>query len=441
MQFGQFAGLGGLRVVDLSYNTLRSLPRDAFESTSIETVDLSHNEFVAMPTSALTEASASVRNLNLAYNRIEHLDSTMFANTPHLLSLSLAHNRLTILPDNIFIGLGNLMHLDLSANSIRANYKELFHYVQRLRTLRLAAVEADHFPALLLPRLSRLDVSGNALRDLPHFNSVSMPHLLHLNLSANQLEHLPAHSWHYWPRLKAMDISHNPIRVLTKESFDGLDRMQELTVQHLPNLTRFDADSLAQLGYLTRLNIQSWPSIEKFKFRLGSVVSGISSLRYLSARINEPNGMLTDQILGAFGPKLKELELTGPALRELTLDAFEGVESYELLLVVRDTSLDRLPDDFLDMFSNVAHLSLDLRNNRLRGLAPEALYKNGSAWERTGTRILQGTYTSRNAPPARLFICLNEKGINLVSLPLLSCEAQPVVADTTRRTVDGHATD
>ena len=68
-------------------------------------------------------------------------------------------------------------------------------------------------------------------------------------------------------------------------------RIQELSVQYLPDLTRFDADSLAQLSFLKRLNIQSWPSIEKFKFRLGSVVSGLASLRSLSARILEPNGV------------------------------------------------------------------------------------------------------------------------------------------------------
>ena len=76
--------------------------------------------------------------------------------------------------------------------------------------------------------------------------------------------------------------------------------------------------------------LQSWPSIEKYKFRLGSVVSGLPSLRTLSAIILEPSGVLTDQILGAFGPKLKELELTGHNLTSVTLDAFEGKEN-ELL--------------------------------------------------------------------------------------------------------------
>ena len=55
---------------------------------------------------------------------------------------------------------------------------------------------------------------------------------------------------------------------------------------------------------------------------MGSVVSGLASLRTLSARILESS--LTDQILGAFGPKLKEIEITGKALESLTLDAFEG---------------------------------------------------------------------------------------------------------------------
>ena len=47
-----------------------------------------------------------------------------------------------------------------------------------------------------------------------------------------------------------------------------------------------------------------------------------------------------DQILGAYGPKLRVLELTGPRLRRITMDAFEGIDSYELLLAIRDTRYD-----------------------------------------------------------------------------------------------------
>ena len=42
------------------------------------------------------------------------------------------------------------------------------------------------------------------------------------------------------------------------------------------------------------------------------------------------------------------------------------------------------------MFSNVAHLTLDLSNNKLETLPADVLYENASYWEREGTQILKG---------------------------------------------------
>ena len=168
---------------------LRSLPRDVFHATIVDTVNLSFNEFVAMPTSALTEVAASLRSLDLSFNAIEHLDSTMFANTPRLLSLSLANNRLTILPENIFIGLNSLRTLDLSSNPIRANYPELLTYVQRLSVLKLADVEMTNLPSIPLKNLIHFDLSGNRLTDVPFLSAEGIPNLKHLNLSRNQVSY------------------------------------------------------------------------------------------------------------------------------------------------------------------------------------------------------------------------------------------------------------
>jgi Leucine-rich repeat (LRR) protein len=153
----------------------------------VDWVDLSFNEFVAMPTSALTEVSATLRSLDLSHNALEHLDSTMFANTPRLLSLSLANNRLTILPNNIFIGLNSLRTLDLSANPIRANYPDVMIFVQRLSTLKLADVEMTSLPIVPLRHLNHLDLSGNRLMDVPFLSAESLPNLRLLNLSRNQV--------------------------------------------------------------------------------------------------------------------------------------------------------------------------------------------------------------------------------------------------------------
>ncbi len=45
---------------------------------------------------------------------------------------------------------------------------------------------------------------------------------------------------------------------------------------------------------------------------------------------------------------------------------------------------------FIKMFSNVAHFTLDLSNNKLETLPADVLYENASNWEHTGTQILKG---------------------------------------------------
>ena len=67
----------------------------------LESVDLSHNDFNNVPTSALSELSTTIRSLNMSYNLIEHIDSTMFNNIPRLISLSLRENKVNKSKDKL----------------------------------------------------------------------------------------------------------------------------------------------------------------------------------------------------------------------------------------------------------------------------------------------------------------------------------------------------
>ena len=67
----------------------------------LESVDLSHNDFNNVPTSALSELSTTIRSLNMSYNLIEHIDSTMFNNIPRLISLSLRENKVNESKDKL----------------------------------------------------------------------------------------------------------------------------------------------------------------------------------------------------------------------------------------------------------------------------------------------------------------------------------------------------
>jgi Leucine-rich repeat (LRR) protein len=214
LQVEQFSNLENLRIVDLSYNHIRSLPRDVFQNTKLERLDLSHNEFVVMPSSALGEVGFTLRYLDMSHNHVEHLDSTMFPDTPYLLGLNLGHNKLTILPDNVFTSLGGLLKLDLSSNPLRANFKELFHYVQKLRHLSLADTGLKVTPHLPLPKLVTLNLSSNAIEELSAAAVEGLDRLRSLCLNANRFVAVPSQAWSHMPLLKTLDISKNNIKVM-----------------------------------------------------------------------------------------------------------------------------------------------------------------------------------------------------------------------------------
>ena len=68
-----------------------------------------------------------------------------------------------------------------------------------------------------------------------------------------------------------------------------------------------------------------------------------------------------------------------------------GIESQELLLTIRETSIKELPMGFYEMFKSVAHLSFDLRNNQFETLPTDVFYDTAERpWEQVGTKVIKG---------------------------------------------------
>ncbi len=57
----------------------------------------------------------------------------------------------------------------------------------------------------------------------------------------------------------------------------------------------------------------------------------------------------------------------------------------------RETNLTSLPTSFVELFSGVAHFSLDLRDNKMQALESTVFYNN-TMLEDKGTRILEGMH-------------------------------------------------
>lgn len=142
-----FRFLNHLRIVDLSYNRLRSLPDNLFREEGLERLDVSHNMLSKLPLNSMSISTAMTlceldlssnsisslahggllarfKNLNyldLSYNRIVQIDAGTFKNLPRLLTLNLGHNPQLSLEANglSFQGLEySLLHLNLDNVSL-----------------------------------------------------------------------------------------------------------------------------------------------------------------------------------------------------------------------------------------------------------------------------------------------------------------------------------
>ncbi|KAK9509987.1 hypothetical protein O3M35_004866 [Rhynocoris fuscipes] len=201
-----------LKDIRISYNHL-SIPRDAFQNTKLERVDLSNNDFVVVPSGALGEVGFTLRLLDVSYNQIEHVDATMFPETPLLTGLNLCYNKLTTLADNVFDPLTGLLRLELCGNRLRTNYKALLNRLSSLRELNLGEVGLRSLPALpQLRHLVSLNLSSNALTDLSVGAIMSITNLRTLLLSKCRLAAVPQ-VWTRLPLLKHLDLTYNPLRV------------------------------------------------------------------------------------------------------------------------------------------------------------------------------------------------------------------------------------
>lgn len=203
----QFRNMINLRIVNLSKNRIRSLPRNIFEGSRIESLDLSSNMIGIVPSGAFIEIGYTLRDLNLAENNIEHLDSTTFP-TSQLTWLNLANNRLTILPDNSFVSLTKLLTLNLSNNTLQANFKELFHYLPELQELFMENCGFKKIPIIPISNLNILDLSYNEIEDSTNIEQVK--YLKILVLVNNSLPVIPDVRLDL---LRELHLSGNPIEV------------------------------------------------------------------------------------------------------------------------------------------------------------------------------------------------------------------------------------
>lgn len=144
---------------------------------------LNNNTFVGNNSSNLP-----LEVLDLSSNTLRTLPEGIFRNTPNLTELNLSDNDFQSWDDVTIAAINSLHHLkklNLSKNGLRKLSKELEPTVRRLETLDLSNNNFDKVPEVLEygSQLLRLDLSNNIMPDLNPMSFIGLENLQVLNIS------------------------------------------------------------------------------------------------------------------------------------------------------------------------------------------------------------------------------------------------------------------
>eukprot|EP00282_Hemiselmis_andersenii_P014364 CAMPEP_0114148654 /NCGR_PEP_ID=MMETSP0043_2-20121206/21749_1 /TAXON_ID=464988 /ORGANISM="Hemiselmis andersenii, Strain CCMP644" /LENGTH=352 /DNA_ID=CAMNT_0001243261 /DNA_START=146 /DNA_END=1204 /DNA_ORIENTATION=- len=179
-----------LRKLDISHNTLSSLPDALFQPlTELQVLHVGNNGISSLPRS-LSTCGGALSRLNLAYNKFQSLPPWVFEELPLLTHISLDHNLLSALPPS----LGALAHADTisASNNCLTSIPEIMH-LGSLRTFILASNRISTLPDSIgsLHNLEHLELGHNRLSTLPG-TIASLSSLVRLDARENALSHIPA---------------------------------------------------------------------------------------------------------------------------------------------------------------------------------------------------------------------------------------------------------
>lgn len=196
-----------LRELNLSNNTLISLPDDLAALGSLETLYLEGNLLKKLPDLGLLK---NLRTLVAYDNKLQSAPRNL---PPQIETVDLSRNDLTTLSGSNVCSIASLETLDLSSNRL----VELPRF--RSPQLQELAVADNRLESLSpledLPLLRVLDASRNQLRTLP-FSIGALGHLAEVHLRNNLLEVLPP-SIGMCQSLRLLDVSDNKLEALPEE--------------------------------------------------------------------------------------------------------------------------------------------------------------------------------------------------------------------------------
>lgn len=245
--------LENLQKLDLSHSSIEASDccnRQLKNLPHLRSLDLSYNELIGLQREAF-QACPQLELLDLSFTHLHvNVPQSPFQNLHRLQVLNLSHSFLDTSNQLLLAGLPNLQHLNLQGNRFQDGNipkTNLLQTVGSLEVLLLSSCDLlsiDQQAFRSLDKLSHVDLSHNSLTS----NSIdAVSHLkgIYLNLAANAIGIIPRHLLSILSQQSTINLSHNPldctcsnIHFLTwyKENLQKLEDLEETVCANPPSL-------------------------------------------------------------------------------------------------------------------------------------------------------------------------------------------------------------
>ena len=201
---------GGLEMLDVRGNLLRSLPMGLRRLHRLHSLNLSNNQLSVDDLNAVWEIE-SLRDLKLAKNQLQGAFPSGISRLRNLEVLDLHENSITDLPEGLE-ELSALRSLDVGDNQLASLPFEALSKLP-LRDIRASknTLTGALIPASVqnFETLQSLDIVSNALEKLSENENIDFPNLQTLHMSVNRIKALPNIST--WQALLTLSVEDNSL--------------------------------------------------------------------------------------------------------------------------------------------------------------------------------------------------------------------------------------
>ncbi|XP_055383501.1 toll-like receptor Tollo [Condylostylus longicornis] len=290
--------------IDLSYNKIASLQTSILSALSrLRRLNLKHNELNFIADRAF-EGLMSLSFVDLSQNKLQNLPPDLFSETRYIREIYLQNNSMNVIAPGLFVDLAELLVLDLSNNELTSQW-----------------VNSHTF--LGLKRLMLLNLSNNRLNKLEPFIFRSLRSLQVLRLQDNFIDHIPEETFSELSNLHTLTLSNNRITHISDFTFSGLYGILVLSL---------DYNKISTISLLAFKNCSSLQDLHINGNKLASIPTALQFVPWLKTLdIGENTISTIENTSLLYMEKLYGLRLTENQITRIKKGYFDKMQSLQIL--------------------------------------------------------------------------------------------------------------